>query len=362
MLFCYPAVAADENWLHEGLINLLTRMFDGQPEPLDDWLTAFPAEKKDEIERKPSLLIALKRVAALVIDMTAADRAIFKGVMQSQNSIPAIFDPTVAVAVAPAGHEELLEEVEKLFRTAFKLLSSLGIRDRQYAIVYDALPAHICPFCGIEPMTASDPAIPREDLDHYMSMGRYPFAGVNLRNLAPTGAKCNGSHKLAKDMLHDNAFARRRCFDPYGVSIARVSLCNSQPLEGETVKAFKLPRWQIDLIGDPDKVATWDAVYDVKTRYRLNVLDRDMRHWLDKFANWVAYEAVLPTDALQMIALLERYNRVVIQEGPKEFLERETFAMLIERCRNGPSAERVTEWLRSLLDPETGAASFPEAA
>lgn len=362
MLFCYPAAAADENWLHDGLMNLLTRMFDGRPEPLDDWLAVFPTEKRDEIERKSSLLAALERVAALVIDLAAADRAIFRAAMESQNSIPAIFDPTVAVIDCPEGHGELIEQIESLFRTAFKLLSSLGIRDRQYAIVEDSLPAHICPFCGIEPMTASDPIIPREDLDHYLSIARYPFAGVNLRNLAPTGAKCNGSHKLGKDMLRDDALARRRCFDPYGTAIAGVSLSNSQPLEGEIVKAFKLPLWQIDLIGDPGEVATWDAVYDIRARYRLNVLNKDLRHWLDKFANWVAYEAVLPNDGPQMVALLERYSRVVIQGGPKEFLERETFAMLIERCQNGPSTERVIEWLRSLLAPSTGAAIFPEAA
>lgn len=362
MLFCYPVEATHENWLHDGLIELLTRMFNGDDNPLSEWLEVFPADKRDEVEKKSSLLEALHRVADKVGDIPGGDRAAFLACMRAQNHIPEIFDPDAALAELPSGYDALVACIETLFRTAFRMLTPFGIRDRQYAMIYEHLPAHICAFCGIEPLTAPDPAIPRESLDHYLPFARYPFAGVNMRNLAPTGSKCNGPHKHNKDTLRDPHSVRRRCFDPFGEATATVSLLNSRPLEGETVKAFKLPEWQIDLTGDADAVATWDAVYDIKTRYRLNILDKELRNWLDHFANWVARDAVPPTCRNELVALIQRYLHVYIQEGFADFLKRQVFIMLAHQCQVGPSADRVTTWLISLLSPETGAAIIEEAA
>jgi len=297
-----------------------------------------------------------------VATVPVADRATFLAAMQAQNHIPDIFDPSVALAELPQGYEALVGRIETLFRTAFRLLTPFGIRDRQYALIYENLPAHICAFCGIEPLTAPDPAIPRESLDHYLPIARYPFAGVNLRNLAPTGTKCNGPHKHNTDTLRDVHSIRRRCFDPFGAATASVSLLNSRPLEGAAVKAFKLPDWQIDLIGDAEAVATWDEVYDIRTRYRLNILDKELRNWLDHFANWVARDAAPPTTEAELILLINRYLNAVIQEGFADFLKREVFTMLAHRCQIGPSANRVTAWLIALLSPNTGAAIVDEAA
>lgn len=319
MLFCYPVEATNENWLHDGLMELLARMFNGDNNPLSDWLEEFPANKRDEVEKKPSLLEALRAVADEVAGVPAADRTGFLACMQAQNNIPNIFDPGVALPELPDGYDALVGRIETLFRTAFRMLTPLGIRDRQYALIYDGLPAHLCAFCGIEPLTAPDPAIPRESLDHYLPITRYPFAGVNLRNLAPTGNKCNGPHKHNIDTLRDVHSARRRCFDPFGEATATVSLLNSRPLEGAVVKAFKLPDWQIDLEGDADAVATWDAVYDIKMRYQLNILDKELRNWLDHFANWVARDAVPPTTRDELVALIDRYLHAVIQEGYADF-------------------------------------------
>ncbi|MER9458781.1 hypothetical protein NKI80_02600 [Mesorhizobium sp. M0387] len=362
MLFCYPIEATFENWLHDGLMELLTRIFNGTDDPLNNWLGAFPAEKRDEVEKKPSLLEALRAVAGEIVGVPEAGQAGFLACMQAQNHIPDIFDPGVALVEMPDGYDALVERIETLFRIAFRMLTPLGIRDRQYALIYEHMPAHVCAFCGIEPLTAPDPAIPRESLDHYLPFSRYPFAAVNLRNLAPTGTKCNGPHKHNVDTLRDIDSVRRRCFDPFGGATATVSLLNSRPLEGATVKAFRLPHWQIDLEGNADAVATWDAVYDIKTRYQLNILDKELRNWLDHFANWVARDAAPPTTRDEVVALINRYLNVVIQEGFADFLKREVFGMLAHRCRVEPSAGRVTAWLIALLSPETGAAIVDQAA
>ena len=139
-------------------------------------------------------------------------------------------------------------------------------------------------------------------------------------------------------------------------------MLNSRPLEGATEKAFKLPDWQIDLEGDAEAIATWDAVYDIRTRYRLNILDKELRNWLDHFANWVARDAAPPTTRNELIALIQRYLHAYIQEGFADFLKRQVFVMLAHQCQVGPSANRVTTWLLTLLSPETGAAIIEQAA
>lgn len=362
MLFCYPIEAASENWLHDGLMTLLTRVFAGDADPLANWLAVFPPDKRAEIARKRSILTALEAVAARGARLSAKQRAAYLACMQSQNQLPALFEPAEALSDTPDRPAAFSKAVANLFDVAFKALTSLGIRDRQYAQVYAAMPAHICPFCGIEPMSSPDPRIPRESLDHYLSSSQYPFAAANLRNLAPAGSRCNSSHKLAADMLRDAGGARRRCFDPYGQLVAGVSLMNSRPLEGPVEKMTVLPAWQIDLLGDLDLIATWDDVYKIRTRYRLNILDAEFRHWLDHLANWAVKEAEPPTTQGELIALLNRYRQAVIGDGFADFLKIATFEMLVHHCENGAASDRVTAWLIGLLSPETGAAAFPEDA
>lgn len=360
MLFCYPPEAASENWLHDGLTTLLTRALAGEPNPLEDWLMVFPEAKRDEVARKPTFIASLRRVVEQAALLTDPERAAYLSCMQAQNRIPQVFDPAEDLPDWPEQNEAFVKLVGELFEIAFKMLTPTGVRDRQYEFIYDRLPAHVCAFCGIEPLSAPDPIIPRESLDHYLSAARYPFAAVNLRNLAPAGTKCNSSHKLSADMLRDQNNARRRCFDPFGQAVATVSLRNSRPLEGPIKKMFVLPDWQIELLGDPDAVATWDTVYDIRTRYRLNVLDAELRNWLDHFALWCAREASPPTTRDELIALIGRYQQGVIQEGFADFLKRETFRMLSYQCQHGDSADRVAAWLISLLSPGTGAAAFSE--
>ena len=363
MLFCYPADAADENWLHEGLMTLLTRVFTGVPEPLADWLEVFPEEKRPEIDRKPTILTALNALAEKAAEVLNNDeRAAYLACLRSQNRIPALFDPAEILSAPPINKDAFAKLVGDLFDIAFKALGPLGVRDRQYTRIYDAMPARICAFCGIEKMSSPDSRIPRESLDHYLSSAQYPFAAANMRNLAPAGHKCNSSHKLGKDVIHGQGGVRRRCFDPFGQAVATVSLQRSRPLEGRTKKLLVLPAWQIDLLGDQDLVKTWDEVYDIRIRYELDVLDAEFWSWLDDFANWSAHDAAPPTNDVEFVSLIARYRRAVIGEGFADFLKIATFDMLAYQCQNGPASDRVTDWLIALLSPGTGAATFAEDA
>ena len=356
MLYCYDPAANAENWLHDGLVVLVAKMLDGVEAPLADWTAAFPEEKRETMSRKRGLKDRLDAAESAVAATTPVKRSLLRQWLSDQNNIPSLFDPAVAVTVRPAGCAKVIKKLDEVFAFGFKLLTALGVRDRQYEIVWRSMPARVCPFCGIEPMTSPNPAIPREALDHYLASSLYPLAATNLRNLAPAGPKCNESHKLRKDVLN-GADGRRVCYDPFGNLNASVSLERSVPNAGALQGAIRLPEWHIDLLGDPDRTATWNDVYDIESRYRHNILDAEFRRWMDHFAQWFSRSYGTLTADTPLVRVLQEYMETSIEEGLADysFLRRAVFAMLMHRIATQPDGPEVAAWIKLLVSPDAGA-------
>lgn len=360
MLFCYPVTAADENWLHDSIMSIAENVLThGVILSAEECLARFLAPKQGEIARKRALFAKISEFVDEAVRLSPQQRSDVLRCIDSQNQLPDLFGGVGQIVALPDGlRPEFLASAKDLFSTAFKLLSVLGIRDRQYQKVYETMPARVCAFCGIEPLDSPAPQIPREALDHFLALSRYPFAGVNLRNLAPMGHKCNSSHKLAKDVIVNDAGGRRKCFDPYGGQFAKVVLINSRPFLGQTKNLFVLPEWEIEFESPEEETATWDTIFDIRTRYQANVLDVEISYWVDHFAQWWArHQNNPPTDVAEVVSLLQNYIDVVIQEGfsNQTFLRRATFEMLMHQCVQPNTGQRVVDWIISLLNPDTGA-------
>jgi hypothetical protein len=210
--------------------------------------------------------------------------------------------------------------------------------------------SHICPFCGYEYFDA--PGAPRHDLDHFLPISRYPFAGANLRNLVPAGDRCNRVYKGSANILVAEDGHRRRCFDPYGAKFAAVSL------EGSDIFARRggsLPAWNID-IGDSAEAATWNAVWKVKERYRRDVLDADYHSWLTHFAEWCRRSQRPTATATEIRTALRDYVQTVIQEGfsDRGFLKRALFEMLSDVSNKEPDGNRLISLLIDLTSADEG--------
>lgn len=357
MLFCYPLEATQENWLHDGIFRAVRASLEGVP--IQSFVEFFPHEQRAALTRRRSLRAKFDAFRVEIGQLSDDERAIILKCLISQNEIPALFDGITEVFRLPDGiRSQFAAAAEEFFKAAFFALSSLGIRDRQYDVAYGSIPAHVCAFCGAEPLDSPAAEIPRENLDHYLALSIYPFAAANLRNLAPMGQKCNSSYKRAINILVGTDGARRRCFDPYGEQTARLSLINSRPFAGETKDLFVLPAWDLEFEGPPEETTTWDNVFNIATRYKKNILDAELRGWIDHFAQWWSYEtADPPSDTASVIALLRRYLDSVIQEGFSDnaFLKRATFEMFAHQCTQPSAGERLTEWFINLLNPITGA-------
>lgn len=134
----------------------------------------------------------------------------------------------------------------------------------------------ICPFCGLNSYKNKFGSR-REDLDHYLYKGKYPFAAANMWNLIPTCSECNQDYKKILDVLYDGN-ARKEAFYPYGkvggVTL-KVSLKNNYskgPNDWNVVVKEKI-------LADKEKVENWDRVYGITKRYK-NALAQDYDKWI----------------------------------------------------------------------------------
>ena len=167
------------------------------------------------------------------------------------------------------------------------------------------------------------------------------------------GDRCNAVFKGDIDILLDAAGQRRQCFDPYGDLYGSLSLMESRPFEGPDGAS---PDWVVDLGQSPES-QTWDQVWQIKIRYKRDVLDQEYRHWLEHFAQWCRVSGRVPTNGAEVLQVLDDYLVGAIQEGfaDRAFLKKAVFEMLKENVSTGPYSERLTRFFIILASPDVGA-------
>ncbi len=346
MLNVYPIAATAENWVHDAVSGkvrtALEALNNGAAAP--GWADNMHADLADRAALE-TRYNAFRKVAEGLSDR---QRTKVLRALEDQNNIPAVFEGVAACPRIAAIPVKIRKPTADLFTAAFDALKSFKVRDRQYEAIFEGLPGKCCPFCGIEPFEA--PGLAREDMDHYLPRSLYPFAGANLRNLAPMGGKCNRAYKQAVDVICDGTGQRRRCFDPYGQNRAEVSLLASRPFEGTGDGPFPLPAWQVDLLGDAESVATWDQVFQIRRRYEGKVTAH-FREWMEHFAVWCGGQVGLVTTQQDVVAALDRYLDFVLQRMHDDgaHLKRAMFEMLRRQCEESDISARLTSWICALV-------------
>ena len=354
MLFHYALEATNDNWLHDTLLQILVAGMDQVDggHALSAWPACIPAAHRAVLSPKTGLQdrrrIFFQAFAAL--DQPSRDSV--RTALTTQNAIPEVFDgvsPWVRLAELPAS---IRKPAKELFKFAFGLLTDVGLRDQHYRVIWQNLRwAKICPFCGLERL--KHPNQPRPDLDHYLPISRYPFAGTNLRNLVPMGGDCNSAFKGQIDVVFDAVTKmRRRCCDPYSGPVFSVSLDGSNLFEGDGTISL-LPGWDIALLGGAnDTAATWGSIFQIRRRYA-DILNEEYHSWIDHFGRWCAdnRSGIELTDVASVISALRQYSETILQEGVADtnFLKRATFRMLQFKLETDPNADRVAEWLKFLV-------------
>lgn len=353
MLFGYPSTATQNNWFHDCLIQAIKDVHarvDAQ-QLYPRWPQILPAAHQAALRSRRGLRDRIHAYdAALRLLASQSQRAAVLAAVTDQNRITELLANTCNCAALSALPAAMHAAVVSLFDFAFELLTNLNIRDGQYKAIYDAVPDHVCPFCGTERFDA--PGAPREALDHYLAKSLYPFAAANLKNLVPMGHKCNSNYKLATDLLYDAAGTRRVAFDPYNHSKIAVVLDSSDPFNGSSPEK---PNWIIDFEPAAPAVPTWDAVFRLRERYKRDHLDEGYKAWLWEFRNWAqSADRRCDSDA-DLVEALTRFEQLCASNGLRDraFLKAAVFRMLRLHCENGH--QRLKQFLRDLLGRSTAA-------
>ena len=354
MLFGYPMAATDENWLHECLCAMLqtihTSLDTGVKPPA--WPDIIPVIHRPQLRSHRGLRDRLATYRATVAGLNKEERARIIQALNDQNDIPALLSCVHDCATLDELPVSTRAPIECLFVFAFKLLTDLGIRDRQYAVIYRQTRYHVCPFCGCEYLGA--PGASREALDHYLVRTKYPLAATNLRNLPPMGKTCNSGYKLSKDILRRDDGKRRRSFDPYNAPDLSVSLYGSQPNDG--LDGPLISDWQIEFPRHGEKTDTWDeeadtwdSVFAIRERYKRDILSTSFSDWLWEFRNWCRSAHLTDTEDEHVIDAIDRYEGYLSACGlnDRAFLKAAVFRMLLRYCREGQ--RRILDVMRDLV-------------
>lgn len=289
MLRCYPIAATQENWLHETIAGVISeihaRLDRGEmiARSQETWQQLISADLEESNRQN---LLASRGIRDRVFEYTEEVEKLLPlvrpqvlAVMESQNRVPELLFGGEQISSLEVELPDLHEKVKNLFIFCFEKLTDFKVRERQYHIIFNGLDEKTCPFCGIE--RVMNPEETAQDQDHYLAKSIYPFAAINMRNLVPMCRCCNRDYKKTKDVLRCEQGNRRRAFDPYVCESPTVSLLNSR-LDASN-DSF-LPEWQVDFLPGTDEVETWDKVFEIRARYKRDVLNQNFNRWIGDFA------------------------------------------------------------------------------
>ncbi|WP_343565482.1 hypothetical protein [Kiloniella sp. b19] len=339
MLFGYPIEATEENWVHDSLIAIIRNLH----QCADDgnnctWPDIIPDDFKDNYaRRRKGLFPKLEAYLEALNTLTVNEKAEVLECVDTQNNIPGLLRGECACNLLEDLPENIRSPLQTIFEYGFDMLAQKQIRDRSYKKIFDQRREGggrlelVCPFCGDETFAAPGPQSIREDLDHYLPISKYPFAGANLRNLVPMGHTCNSKLKLQADPILVDGNTRK-AYDPYSHEGTKISLKSSRPCEGER----GLPAWEVEFDPDGEEAETWDAIFKIRERCKANILNPSYGNWMEEFATF--YQIALPNNSdapADIILGLQKYLELLPNKiSNQNFLRRATFEMLAEKCQN----------------------------
>lgn len=344
MLFNYPIAATANNWISTTLLNALRTALEALQqgnEPLV-FLETIPEVYQEQFSRGKKFVELYNVLLDECRNLEEHQQHLILTALSGQNHFPGVYSmnetcPTIAETL-PAVHKA----TRALFEYAFLKLSdlktpgsNLTIRADYHEIVYSHLEKGCCPFCGLELLEAPDPDLVDPDLDHYLAVSKYPFAGANLLNLTAMGTTCNRSYKGASDILLDELNRKADCIDPYADEHVTISLNGTILLPS----GGRGPTWRLTF--NPDvKSRNWRRVFKIEQRFRVNILEKQYKTWLEQYAQYAHEHAFDISNKESAIDAVRKFKKTCAFETlPAIARLKGDFFELIETELNHPLEE-----------------------
>lgn len=223
---------------------------------LDDFKTMYLAREW--------VKIAVDEIYELCKPLSIKDRDSIRHAFVINNDIESLCEgihPPIELNTLP----QLVEQKMKPLLVKFysDLISAKDKLDYYNKLIENNQNYKFCPCCGLTLIESTESPY-REDNDHYLPKAEYPFASVNFNNLPPLCSKCNKKCKSTKNPFKDGrkSFYAFKSLD----SEFEITISISDQPETNYLK-FKENEISIAFNNDPDKVDTWDWLFEIKSRY-----------------------------------------------------------------------------------------------
>ncbi|MFZ3288021.1 MAG: hypothetical protein WA191_14405 [Telluria sp.] len=360
MLACYPLIATAENWLHETLVSMIQTLHiaveGGKPivESQIRWKALLPKQLSDPILKDLASSTGLRdrffKYGNSIVSLSTQDRARILDILVDQNRIPELLNGTCAIPVIENNLLGVRDAAYELFVFAFGKLTDFEVRKRQYQIIFNSLGNKICPFCGID--RVMNPAETAQDQDHYLAKSLYPFGATNMRNLVPMCSCCNRDYKKAQDVINDQYGMRRVAIDPYDCIPIQITLTGS---DIDDIASPPIPDWNVNFIPATQQAETWDAVFNIRTRFKRDILNNYYGTWIEGFRSKCVMDRkkgkILPNlsavEIREVLADFKEYKEMSPSIGMAGFLEPLVFELLLEKYDAGDV--RVLDLIRDTV-------------
>lgn len=327
----YPLAAANENWLHDSIVHIIDEIHSYLNKSLKvpSWDKLLPnnilQSNRDSIKKSTGLKKRFKKYEHEVSLLTTPQRQNISKNINDENDIVGLISGYGALR-SPIGAFASVEEILRdIFVFAFGLLTTMGVRDRQYRLIFNSIPSKICIFCGFGRMKS--PQESRQDLDHYLPKSIYPFAAANMRNLVPACIDCNRDYKNDIDVISGSK--RDIAFDPYNSLITEICLKDSLPFEGIDQK---IPAWTITFEPNTGATENWDRIFCIKIRYSRDLLNHGFDRWINSFFKYCIREkTTMNVGPSKPLHVLQEYYELIrtMDHVGVDFLKVNVFEMLI---------------------------------
>lgn len=205
-----------------------------------------------------------------------------------------------------------------------------------YPKFYNQHKNRYCPFCGLVNIPAIN-SIKKKEYDHILPKSIYPFASVNLKNLAPACVYCNEDAKKAKDVIffinHLGAKTRRVFDYVYDNDVIQIDIV----LGNRTIfpdSSGNPGSWDIIISPPEPKTVAWDEIFCIKNRYS-ETLDEKYNDWTRHARNYCRINAATTQQQIQgaIISYANTFNL-----GSNENMENLLRIRFYEFIANNPNS------------------------
>lgn len=266
--------------LHRRLEYFYKKMFTGTTGTFDR-VTLIRAELSEIVEEyETQILNKLKRIFEDYMSLNSTDKETVSRAYYNNNDIEGICngkcDP-VKYDQLPAGIKESLKNLyDNLWDPimGYKRVEEICGTVKEHFNAFREINAYVvCPFCGLEGLLCEyDDG--KDDYDHYIPKGKYPFNCVNFSNLVPMCHNCNSKNKGQIDPVFRDTDCtdRRDLFYPFDNQNHNESI--KLKINAETIDLSGNDNWDVSLECPKEikeKVKSWNEIFRIESRYKATI-------------------------------------------------------------------------------------------